>query len=669
MRKFLRPMPVVILVLLPFFHSSGWAEGASSDPVKDLLAQEKMRDQVESLFDLCRNPPVERHTTYSACIEAADRLILLGPGIIPFMENEILQETPLLSDVAIRVLGEIPSPESARILKETVQRYDRGEQNDKTRLIKAHACFALALQGDPSSVDLVNSGRMYVGLKQFYKGIPATALTALLTAPGSESHVLKQIELYGAGGDVHLDQYLAAVMALSYIARPSHLERLSRISRQKEWPIRMSTVEGFRRIGTPDAVEELVRLLRDDPDGRVRSYAVNALNRLKPPEAYEGMKEALRKEKNPAIRGILYKTLAQIRGAKALPDLAPWWGREEPQDRRVLVEALGWTRSPKALSRIRQALEDPRGEVRDAAVNALDRIGTPGAVETLLATLDAPEEITASYALEILVRRGEGRAAPRIASRLLRKKLSEPALPADRQVIRNFGEALISLEYPDAREEIADAIRGQSDLEVREYLPDLTSRLFLLEKNGNDVSAWSSLLNHENRSIRDLARIRLARIGSAAAVTALLEGFDDRAPKDQAEIVTLLRLAPGPATTRILKRILISGRFDGGLFEPVQAAAAWAAGTIGGTEMAALLREASQRDSGRSFWNLLYLMKAEGADAVPYIYSLHVSRLRTPRAMRWRETRVLETIADDLKAGIYSPLLDLDPEHFELQLR
>ena len=264
---------------------------------------------------------------------------------------------------------------------------------------------------------------------------------------------------------------------------------------------------------------------------------------------------------------------------------------------------------------------------------------------------------------------GEHRAAPRIASRLIREKLSEPGLPQDRQTIRNWGEALIDLEYTAAREEIASKLVVQSDREILEYLQDLTSRLQLIEKNGDDVPAWSRLLTHEEPAFRNLARTRLARIGTDAARTALMSRFDELSPQEQAAVVIRLHLIPGPATTAILERVMTSTDFHGGRLESVRAAAAYAAGSIAGKEMIQLLRQASDKVRGRSFWYLLYLMRTGNEDAVSFIYSQHTLRLRSYHPVRWQETLVLEKIADDLRVGVRSPLLDLKPEEFQLQLR
>jgi hypothetical protein len=64
---------------------------------------------------------------------------------------------------------------------------------------------------------------------------------------------------------------------------------------------------------------------------------------------------------------------------------------------------------------------------------------------------------------------------------------------------------------------------------------------------------------------------------------------------------------------------------------------------------------------------LLYLMKAMGQDAFPHLEATRIPRLRLRNAWRWQETDLLETVADDLRAGVRNPYLDSPPEKVEIQ--
>jgi ribonuclease T len=69
--------------------------------------------------------------------------------------------------------------------------------------------------------------------------------------------------------------------------------------------------------------------------------------------------------------------VAQIGGADAVPALLQHAGSQDLGDRRVLVTALGWTGSTRALPLIRQSVQDPSASVGMAALEALNRILTP----------------------------------------------------------------------------------------------------------------------------------------------------------------------------------------------------------------------------------------------------------------------------------------------------
>lgn len=659
-------IPALLLCTL-LIGAIGSVQARDLSPEEELLASEKLREQVEDAFLLCTDPPEGIYDQRSGCLEASRRLQAMGPEIIPFLENELLQETPVLDFLAINTLGFMPSEKTAGILKETIQRLDRSEENTKTRNKKVSALLALAIQGDPAVVDLANSGKVYVGLdRHLYQKVPALVVMAVLTAPESIPRLEKQIALY-SGDDRYLDQLLAATFSLAQVAVPGSFDTLAELSKHPEWPVRMATVDGFRRLGDRRSIDRLFEFLKDEPDGRVRGEAALCLERLKPVEDYERLLAALETETYYPIRGTLYKIVAQIGGADAVPALLQHGGSRDPNDRRVLVTALGWTGSTRALPLVRQSVQDPSASVGMAALEALNRIGTPGAVDSLLAAIANPSIPVASTAVRLLVQRGERRAGPRIAARLLSRFLERDAPPEDREIVGIFARALVELEQYPAHRELSAAFKRQTDLTVRDTLLEVTGQLRLLETNGDDVDAWAALLDHENHATRSLAITRLGRIAGAKAIDLLLKGFDEQDVEYQIDVVRNLHRADVGRIAPLLEEIMMSEKYDPPRFGPLRATAAWTAGRIGGRRMIDLLLTASEQVQGTNWYYLLYLMKAAGKDAIPHLQATRIPRLRQLDPWRWHETRILEAVADDLLAGVHNPLLDTPPEHLEIQ--
>ncbi len=642
-------------------------QAQDASPAEELLAFEKLRSRVETAFHLCSDPPEGLHTYQSGCHEATRLLVEIGPDVIPFVESELIQETPYLDYLALNVLGYMPSEETSKIIKDTIQRLDRGEENARTRMLKLSALLALANQGDPMVVDLANSGRMLVGLdRHLYLKIPALAVMAVLTTPDSLPRLEKQIALYGED-DRYLDQLLAAVIALSQVAEPESFDTLSRVLSHPEWPLRMATVDGFRRLGDRRSVDRLIEIINDEPDRRIRLEAAQCLQRLKPAYAYEKMLAVLEKEPFYPVRGVLYKTIAEIGGVDAVPALLQHWGNQDPNDRRVLVAALGWTGSTQALPVIREGLQDSATTVAFAAVEALNRIGTPGAIDSLLSTLNHPTIGVAIIALDLLVVRDEPRAAPRIAARLVSDILAGDATSRDRDSVRIFARGLVDLNYFKAHTEISTALQRQTDPAVRDILQEVAAELRLIETNGKDVDLWASLLKNENHHTRSLAVTSLGRIGTGKAVNRLLAAFKEIDSDLQLDIVRHLDRADAGQIAGLLEEIMMAPAYDPPRYGPLRATAAWTAGRIGGKRMADILLAASEQAHGTNMFYLLYLMKAAGEEAIPHLEAARIPRLRVLSAWRWHETKVLEAVADDLRGGVHNSLLDTPPEKVDIQ--
>ncbi|MBD3867730.1 MAG: HEAT repeat domain-containing protein [Acidobacteria bacterium] len=658
--------PILLLcTLLTITVSPLNAQEAS--PAEELLAFEKLRDQVESAYSLCTDPPEGVHDRQSGCYEATQLLLAMGPDVIPFVENELTQETAFLEYLALNVLSFMPSEETIRIVKEAIQRFDRGDENARTRMLKLSALHALAVQGDPAAVDLGNSGRIQVGLdRNLFLKTPLMTVLATLTVPESIPRLEKQITLYG-DEDRYLDQLLAATTAYSQVAVPESFDTLSRLLKHPEWPVRMAAVDGFRRLGDARSVDRLLEILNKEEDRRIRLESAQCLQRLKPPLAYERILAVLEKEPFYPVRGVLYKTIAQIGGSNAVPALLQHRGSPDPDDRRVLVAALGWTGSTKALPVIRKGLQDRDDRVVFAALEALDRIGTPGAIDSMLSTLNAPGIGPATVALDLLVAREESRAAPRIASRLLSGLLAGDASPQDRDGVRNFSRGLVSLRYAKAHRDISAALQRQTDPVIREILVETATHLRLIETNGSDVDLWAGHFKQDNHATRSLVAANLGSLGTRKAVDRLLAEFKEADLDLKLDIVRHLNRADAGQVAGLLEEIMTSPDYSPGAFGPLRATAAWTAGRIGGEQMIALLQAASEQVQGADWFYLLYLMKAAGKDAIPHLEAVRVPRLRLLDSWRWHENRVLETVADDLRGGVTSPLLDTPPEKLEIQ--
>jgi HEAT repeat protein len=79
---------------------------------------------------------------------------------------------------------------------------------------------------------------------------------------------------------------------------------------------------------------------------------------------------------DPARRQSACAALAAIRDTRAVPALVSSLQRGDQATRALAASTLGAIRDPRALEALAEAAKDPAPEVRDAALDALDRLGT-----------------------------------------------------------------------------------------------------------------------------------------------------------------------------------------------------------------------------------------------------------------------------------------------------
>lgn len=120
------------------------------------------------------------------------------------------------------------------------------------------------------------------------------------------------------------------------------------------------------------AVPSVVARL-DDPDGNVREAAAAALSQIDPalPTRAPQLAQALKRERVARVRTALVNALVQI-GPPALPSVLALTDTEEPDLRLELIRLLQTVGQGdrRALEVLRAYSVDPRGEVRQAALQA-----------------------------------------------------------------------------------------------------------------------------------------------------------------------------------------------------------------------------------------------------------------------------------------------------------
>jgi hypothetical protein len=272
--------------------------------------------------------------------------------------------------------------------------------------------------------------------------------------------------------------------------------------------------------------------------------------------------------------------------------------------------------------------------------------------------LSAVEELTALR---------EGRAAPRIADRLLRGELVQAVTQlSHRDDIRFLGEALVTLRYTEPIADLKKAIKGQTDPLIVDYLRGLVTRLTAIDQRGDDVEKWIELLSSPDEALRLLAIDRLSDLGGKPAVGTLARFFETAARPEQVETLEALARIGSSAALPLVEKILMGEAFEDRDSRPLRDAAAWAARRIGGHPSIDLLRRSVIRRHGLDEKALIYLAVRDGNNALPELSAYRVSRLRDLQWMRGLEQERIDWIRRALSAGRSISALDRPPEEIEL---
>jgi HEAT repeat protein len=137
------------------------------------------------------------------------------------------------------------------------------------------------------------------------------------------------------------------------------------------WAGRGEATEALAQMGEP-AVGPLIAALRHEND-RTRTQAARALGSIGDARAVEPLMTVLREDKTPIVRANAAYALGDLGDARAVEPLLG--ALEDESVRAPAATALGQIGDPRAVEPLRAALDDADEEVREAAREALGKIG------------------------------------------------------------------------------------------------------------------------------------------------------------------------------------------------------------------------------------------------------------------------------------------------------
>jgi HEAT repeat protein len=230
------------------------------------------------------------------------------------------------------------------------------------------------------------------------------------------------------------DEFQAAVRELGSENPEARVAAIDLLSR-RAWRKRRELAPHFRR------------LLRQDPDWRVRASSGRAVGRLSLREAVPDLVRALR-DPQVEVRVVAAAALWRLPDPAAVPALLELLTDSDPAARQWGALALGVIHDTRATAPLARVLGDSEAAVRLDTIRSLGRIGDPTALEPLVAFATS-EDRAIDERLEAVnaIAQLQGPAKVNSLSRMLSQRNRLVRL----QVVRALGEVGDALVLPALR--------------------------------------------------------------------------------------------------------------------------------------------------------------------------------------------------------------------------
>jgi HEAT repeat protein len=625
-----------------------------------LAAMERVRPLVDAIWLDVRSPPKGDDERPRYFWDVTDKLIAIGPDVVPFVTSELDLMDPTTFHFCAYTLGRLGGPEAEAALRKAVRAANaRGGKFGAA--CKRFALYGLALIGAPEVIELMQTGEPMLGA-QMIPDLPLATHLALLIGPPAAPSLEKQLDVYRSdpAAIANLDTTL---LALGRVGDASLVPKLEPLLASPTPEVRALAADAISRLGEPRVCEKLVARL-SGADQNERRLVARAFERWKPDPCYRAMVGRLETEEDLGVRGPLYNAIVSMGGESSLEVFRAYLRSPIPFDQPLVILAIGQIGSPKGLNMLRSLLTDENLASVVRALQAMGAIGGEGATDTLMATTSDSRRMISWAARDILSDMGVKKIAPRVASSMLdivREPVGDLSL---RTPIGKWGDALVKLGYTEPAEDLKAAAAVQTDPVIKDALESCVRRLLLLANNGDDVAAWDNAAATTFPDARRLAYRRLAQIGSAASVQAIAKRLakTDLPPDERAAALIAIGEARTAGAAELVERHLSDPAYDAWDLRDARTAAAYAARRLGGDRMVKALRQSALRRDGRDWATLVYLAVLDKGAALPTLRTLRVRRLRYPEVLFGHQEVEIDGIISDLSAGRDLKRFDVLPD-------
>jgi HEAT repeat protein len=271
--------------------------------------------------------------------------------------------------------------------------------------------------------------------------------------------------LFSFSGTAHAqrmtdEEFQAAVQSLSSENPDARVAAIDVLSR-RAWRKRRELAPHFRR------------LLRNDPDWRVRASSGRAVGRLSLREAVPDLVRALR-DAQVEVRVVAAAALWRLPDPAAVPALLELLQDRDPAARQWGALALGVIHDTRATRPLTQMLNDSESAVRLDTIRSLGRIGDPTGLDALVAFASSDERAIEER-LEAVNAIAQLRGPPKVNA--LTRMLAQRQRLVRLQVVRALGEVGDALVLPALRRQAAEERDQEIDAAIEEAVTSVEERM------------------------------------------------------------------------------------------------------------------------------------------------------------------------------------------------
>jgi HEAT repeat protein len=438
------------------------------------------------------------------------------PSGVRLLSPALADPRALVRDAAADALGELGD-------KDAIAPLLRAYLDDPHDLVFGNAVYAIArIGGDEARAALV----AILGDRNRYQNVrwPAAEALGILRDRAAVPALVAALD-----DEFAIVRRYAAKALGSIGAREALPSLWARLENDDDASVIIAAAEALGQMPDPASAPGLARRL-DNMHPGVREAAALALAKVDPPTLLEVLRRTIADEAVP-WRGQALRQLAEAFGWETLPTLLLLSRDRNPEVRVGAADGLRLVPGDASAERLVEMLADEDGEVREAAVSALDQHQHRGAVAPLIVRAEDDPSVTIRMAaIKALAKLNDRRAvAPLI--RLLKVGGVVGAYAANTLGILGDERAIPEL--------VAAWRRNSGDWQRDWYS-------FAIGRIGGAHSAVElrTLLPLADEDARLDLITALRETQDAAAVSALLQVLDDRAPRIQAAARAALASLP-----------------------------------------------------------------------------------------------------------------------------